>query len=62
MCRSTAGQLAVFLRFCRGKNIVRYLASKDWARFAYYYNGADYARNAYDTKMAAAYRRFSSAP
>jgi len=62
MCRSTLGQLTVFLRFCRGKNVVRYLASKDWARFAYHYNGADYARNHYDTKMAAAYRRFSSAP
>jgi hypothetical protein len=62
MCRSTLGQLTVFLKFCRGKNIVRYLAAKDWAGFAYHYNGADYARNNYDTKMAAAYRRFSSAP
>lgn len=62
MCRSTVGQLTVFLKFCRGKNLIRFLINKDWRGFAYHYNGEGYARNHYDTNMAGAYRRFSGAP
>ena len=60
MCASTRGQLAVFLKYCRGRNLIRYLVNKDWAAFASHYNGPSYAENHYDTNMAAAYRRFSS--
>jgi len=62
MCRSAAGQLTVFLKFCRGKNLIRFLLHKVWRGFAYHYNGKGYARNHYDTNMAGAYRRFSRAP
>jgi hypothetical protein len=62
VCRSTAGQLSVFLKYCRGKNLIRFLVNKDWASFAHHYNGPSYARNHYDAQMAGAYRRFSSAP
>lgn len=35
------------------------LVRHDWAGFARIYNGPSYARNAYDTKLAAAFRRQS---
>lgn len=35
------------------------LKAKDWARVAYYYNGANYAVNKYDVKLAAAYQKYS---
>jgi hypothetical protein len=60
MCTSTRGQLAVFLKFCRGKNLIRFLVHKDWAGFAAHYNGPSYAQNHYDTMMAGAHHRFSS--
>jgi hypothetical protein len=54
---SAANQLEAFLEFCKSKHAARYLKSKDWAGFALHYNGPDYARNHYDTNLAAAYRR-----
>lgn len=55
---SEAQHMRAFLGFCRANNLVRHLKSKNWAAFARGYNGPDYASNAYDTKMAAAYRRY----
>ena len=37
------------------------LAAHDWAGFARGYNGPGYAQNAYDTKLAAAYRKWLAA-
>lgn len=34
------------------------LKGKDWAKVAYYYNGANYKVNNYDKKLADAYKRF----
>ncbi len=42
-----------FVRTSRG--LLNAAKNKKWATFARLYNGPDYARNAYDTKMAAAY-------
>lgn len=36
------------------------LRDRNWQRFAYYYNGPAYRRNDYDTKLAAAYQKFSA--
>ena len=55
MFESEGNQLNAFVTFCRDNGLVKYLQSKDWASFAYNYNGPGYAANAYDTKMAAAY-------
>jgi LysM repeat protein len=55
---SEAQHMRAFLGFCRANNLVRHLRNKNWAAFARGYNGPDYASNAYDTKMAAAYRRY----
>lgn len=35
------------------------LRNKDWAKVAYYYNGPNYAINKYDTKLEAAYKKYS---
>lgn len=55
---SEAQHMRAFLGFCRANNLVRHLRNKNWAAFARGYNGPDYASNAYDTKMADAYRRY----
>ncbi|MEO7330265.1 MAG: N-acetylmuramidase family protein [Minicystis sp.] len=57
---SSEGQhMRAFLGFCRANNLVRYLKTHQWASFASAYNGPSYADNAYDTKMASAYARWS---
>ena len=38
--------------------MLRALQSKDWAKFAEYYNGPRYAQNSYDMKLGEAYRKF----
>lgn len=42
------------------KYMISALRQKDWANFARIYNGPGYAQNNYDTKLAAAYRKYSS--
>jgi len=56
---SEAQHMRAFLGYCRGAGLIRHLKNKNWAAFARGYNGPDYASNAYDTKMANAYRRYS---
>lgn len=54
-----AGQLAAFIGFIKSKDLEDELRRLDWAGFARVYNGNDYRLNAYDTKMAKAYAKFS---
>jgi hypothetical protein len=54
---SPANQLQAFLTLCQNKGWDKYLAAKDWAGFAYRYNGSKYKDNHYDTHLEAAYRR-----
>lgn len=61
MFLSEAQHMRAFLGFCRGAGLVRHIKAKSWAAFARGYNGPDYASNAYDTKMANAYKRYSAA-
>lgn len=57
--RSEAGQLDTFVRFIQiNPGMHKALKDKDWAKFARLYNGPDYAKNNYDTKLAAAYVSF----
>jgi len=55
---SEGEQLALFCEFIRSMGLADELQRKDWASFARSYNGAGYASNKYDTKLAAAYKRF----
>jgi hypothetical protein len=51
------GQTRQMLRYVDRAGLGAALARRDWAAFARGYNGPLYARNAYDTRMAAAYAR-----
>ncbi len=57
---SEAGQLRQMGAFIQSANLIRPLQFKDWAAFARGYNGPGYAKNAYDAKLADAYRRLSA--
>lgn len=57
--RDVAGQADVMFRFIDKSGLGKALAAKDWKAFARGYNGPAYAKNAYDTKMAAAYKRWA---
>ena len=53
-------QLDGIVGFIIGSNLAKPLVRKDWAAFARGYNGAGYAKNQYDVKLAAAYRKHST--
>jgi hypothetical protein len=57
MIESESKQLAAMANFIVDKKLHKALQSHDWASFALGYNGADYAKNKYDTRLAAAYQR-----
>ena len=52
-------QLAAFVSYIIATGLDDELRREDWAGFACGYNGRDFARNAYDRKMAKAYERFT---
>jgi len=62
MCDSEDNQLAAFVAFLRANRLDLHLQSHDWGRLARGYNGPGYAVNRYDTKLAAAYQKFSTSP
>ncbi|MEM1315748.1 MAG: N-acetylmuramidase domain-containing protein [Pseudomonadota bacterium] len=59
-CESEDAQLAAFVGYVRGARLEGALRRRDWAAFAKGYNGPAYAKNRYDTKMAAAYARHAA--
>jgi len=60
MCISEKKHLKAFVSFVKSNKKLRNAAiKKDWATFAYNYNGEDYEDNKYDTKMAEAYKRYA---
>jgi hypothetical protein len=60
MYASAGGQLDAFVKFIKtNPNLLRALRNQDWPAFAKGYNGADYAINKYDTKMASAFTNLS---
>lgn len=59
MYRSEGDHLDSFVGYVLGRNLADELQRRDWPGFAYGYNGAGYAENKYDEKLAAAYRKFS---
>jgi hypothetical protein len=61
--KGEAEQFEIMLRFIAlPKNEAMYLAlkGKRWADFARLYNGPQYAKNKYDTKLAAAYKKHNN--
>lgn len=60
MVSGEAAQLLAFVAFVRKSNLDDELIRRDWAGFARGYNGKDYAKNAYDTKLAHAFAFYSA--
>jgi hypothetical protein len=55
-----AGQARLTARFIDKSGLTEALRRRDWETFARGYNGPGYRRNAYDTKLAAAYRQYAA--
>jgi hypothetical protein len=51
--------LMAFLGYVKFNGIDDELRRHDWVNFARLYNGADYKRNKYDEKLAAAYKKYN---
>lgn len=60
MSYSEREQLELFASFIKKAGMVTYLQKLQWAEFARRYNGPGYRRHSYDTRMAAAYRKYSA--
>ena len=60
--QSEAAQLSGFIGFIQAKKLEDELRNLNWSGFAYTYNGEEYAKLGYHTKMAAAYAKFSIDP
>ena len=58
MYRDEVSQLDAMIRFLKVNNLDCHLRTLNWAAFAKGYNGASYAVNKYDVKLAAAYNKF----
>jgi hypothetical protein len=53
-------QLLAFVQYVRTAGLAPALRRQDWAGFAYGYNGAAYADNDYDSKLATAFNTFNT--
>jgi hypothetical protein len=54
-------QLDAFCNFLRSQKLVKFLLHRQWAEFAKRYNGKNYAKNSYDARLAAAFKKHSRA-
>lgn len=57
---SEAEQLEAAVRFIKADHLDDELRAHQWAAFARGYNGVQYAKNAYDTKLAAAFKKWAA--
>lgn len=61
MIRDVDGHLRALVMFIRNdRRLLTALRSRDWAAFAFAYNGPQFKKNSYDAKMAAAYKKLTS--
>jgi hypothetical protein len=56
---SEAEHLMAFCNYIKGNSIDDELRSHNWAGLAYRYNGPDFKKNSYDTKLANAYKKYA---
>lgn len=62
MYRGEGAQLDAFVAFVKANStMVKALRERNWGAFAKAYNGPAYAKNKYDTKLAAAYAQYAGA-
>lgn len=61
MCQSERSQLLAFCRFItKNPQMHAALQAKKWATFARLYNGSEYAKKQYDTKLLNAYKAYAA--
>ena len=60
--KNEQAHLSGFIGFIEAKKLEDELRNLNWTGFAYTYNGENYAKLGYHTKMAAAYAKFSTDP
>ena len=58
MSQSEREQLMLFVAFIKNNKLHTYLQNKDWAGFAYRYNGPGYKENKYHIKLQNAYNKY----
>ncbi|MFN8366722.1 MAG: N-acetylmuramidase family protein [Candidatus Kapaibacterium sp.] len=58
MYTSERDHLMAFVQYVKHCSLDDELRNKQWAEFAKRYNGVDYKKNNYDTKLAAAYTKY----
>lgn len=56
---SEAEQLLAFCNYIKGNGLDDELRERKWAAFASRYNGPEFKKNKYDTKLASAYKKYS---
>ena len=62
MTDSEDAQFQGMVGFIQNSGLGGYLQQNDWKSFAYRYNGADFQKNRYDTKLAQAHARYLAGP
>jgi N-acetylmuramidase len=55
-------QLTAMANFLKARHLDVHLANHDWTQFAKGYNGPEFKRNQYDTRLASAFSAFSAGP
>lgn len=58
--QTVEGQVDMMVRFLQVNDLIGAMNRQDWTTVARIYNGSAYKKNAYDTKMADAFRRYST--
>lgn len=58
MVKDENSQLQAMANFIKGNNLAGALQRNNWVSFARTYNGAEFKRNEYDTRLAAAHAKF----
>lgn len=58
MVKDENSQLQAMANFIKGNNLAGALQRNNWVSFARGYNGAEFKRNEYDTRLAAAHAKF----
>lgn len=62
MSDSEDAQLHAFVGFLQTNKLDTHLKSHNWTSFARGYNGPNFAKNEYDTKLAEAFQKYSTGP
>ena len=58
MAKDENEQLLAMANFIKGNNLARALQRRNWASFARGYNGPEFKKNEYDTRLAAAHAKY----